>query len=73
MKKEQKELDNIKCDVCGYSNLKGYVQSSGVCHLCGNILDKKTYFKIKLNRKLRLWRDDRHADIQQGINRRNNK
>ena len=50
--------DNIKCEICGYQNHKEYVAYSGVCHLCGNILDPRTYFRYNMNRKLKIWRDD---------------
>lgn len=54
-----KKQDNIKCDICGYYNKKDYVKFSGVCHLCGKILDEKAYFKSQMNKKLRLWRKDK--------------
>lgn len=54
--KEKRVFDNIVCDVCGYQNHKDYVKYSGVCHLCGKILDQKAYFKAQMNKKLRLWR-----------------
>lgn len=54
--KKKRKLDNIKCDVCGYCNHKEYVKYSGVCHLCGKILDDRAYFKQELNKRLRLWR-----------------
>lgn len=53
------KLDNVKCDVCGYQNYRCYVKQSGVCHLCGKILDDKAYFKAQMNKKLRLWRGKR--------------
>ena len=53
---ELKKLDNIKCDVCGYHNHKYFVKYSGVCHLCGKVLDNKAYFKYQLRQRLRLWR-----------------
>ena len=52
---------NIKCDICGYCNHKDYVKYSGVCHLCGKILDDRAYFKQQLNKKLRLWRGKRYG------------
>lgn len=58
-KKWKKELDNIKCDICGYQNHKEYVQYSGVCHGCGKILDDKAYFKQQMNKKMRLWRNEK--------------
>lgn len=58
MKKKEK-LDNIKCDICGYQNHKHYVERSGICHLCGKILDDRAYFKAQMNSKLRLWRNKR--------------
>ena len=59
MKKERKKIDNIKCDVCGYQNHNYYVKESGVCHLCGKILDDKAYFKSQMVAKLRLWKGKR--------------
>jgi len=59
MAKKKEKLDNIKCDVCGYQNHKYFVQQSGVCHLCGKILDDKVYFKAQMNKKLKLWRGKR--------------
>ena len=50
---------NIKCDICGYQNHKRYVDVSGVCHLCGKILDEKAYFKKQMSEKLQLWRKKR--------------
>jgi len=50
---------NIQCEKCGYCNHKEYVQYSGVCHLCGNILDDKAYFKQQMNKKMRLWRGEK--------------
>ena len=59
MKKGKEKLDNIKCDICGYQNHKCYVKYSGVCHLCGKILDDRAYFKAQMNKKLRLWRGEK--------------
>ena len=56
MRKGRKVLKNIKCDVCGYQNHDYFVKQSGVCHLCGKILDDRAYFKAQMNKKLRLWR-----------------
>ena len=56
MKKEHKELDNIKCPNCGYQNHKHFVQYSGQCHLCKKVLDEKAYFKQQMIIKMRLWR-----------------
>lgn len=58
MKKDKFE-ENIKCDICGYQNHKKYVDYSGICHLCGNILDGKAHFRAMMNKKLRIWKDDR--------------
>lgn len=57
--KKTRPIDRIKCDVCGYQNGKDYVKFSGVCHLCGKILDEKAYFKQQLNKKMRLWRGEK--------------
>jgi len=59
MKKHDKPLSRIKCDVCGYYNHVDYVKYSGECHGCGKILDEKAYFKAQMNKKLRLWRNKR--------------
>lgn len=58
-KKHDKPLNRIKCDICGYQNDKNLVKGSGVCHLCGKILDDRAYFKAQMNKKLRLWRGKR--------------
>ncbi len=74
MAKKKKYINrNIKCDICGYQNLPCYVKESGICHLCGKILDERNYFKVKLNRKLKLWKDDRPDEVQKGVNQRCNK
>ena len=57
---KKKGIDNIKCDVCGYQNHRCFVEKSGICHLCGKILDQKVYFKAQMNKKLGLWRKKRH-------------
>ena len=54
-----KKNTNIQCEICKYCNHKEYVVRSGVCHLCGNILDEKAYFKAQMNKRLRLWRNKR--------------
>lgn len=59
MEKQIKPLNNIKCDICGYQNHKDFVKHSGVCHLCGKILDDRAYFKAQMNKKMRLWRGKR--------------
>lgn len=59
VKDKTKPLNRTKCDICGYQNGNEYVKFSGVCHLCGNILDKQAYFKAQLNKKMRLWRGDK--------------
>lgn len=57
--RKQRKLDNIKCDVCGYHNHKEYVNYCGICHGCGKVLNEKVYFRYKMNRKLKIWKDDR--------------
>lgn len=52
---KERKISNIKCDVCGYQNHDYFVKQSGVCHLCGKVLDDKSYFKAQMNKKLRLW------------------
>lgn len=54
--KKKKPNTNVKCDICGYENKKEFLQYSGVCHLCGKILDDRAYFKAQMNKRLRLWR-----------------
>lgn len=58
-KKHDKPLNRTQCDVCGYYNSINLVKGSGVCHLCGKILDGRAYFKAEMNRRLRLWRGKR--------------
>ena len=47
-----KDLNNVICPVCKYQNKKYFLKQSGVCHLCGEILDRKIYFKSKLRRTI---------------------
>ena len=61
-KKKEHINENIQCEKCGYCNHKDFVKYSGVCHLCGNILDDKAYFKQQMIKKMRLWRGQRHKD-----------
>ena len=56
MRQKPRKVNNVKCDVCGYCNNKDYLMYSGICHLCGKILDEKAYFKAQMNKKMRLWR-----------------
>lgn len=56
MKKHKKELDNVKCPNCGYSNLKYNVQKYGTCTGCRQVLDEKARFKHEMYERLRLWR-----------------
>ena len=67
--KKRKRNDNIKCDICGYCNHKEYVSYCGICHGCGKILDDRVHFRYKMNRKLRIWRDDRPDVWEKGNNR----
>lgn len=62
MKKYNKPLPRIKCDICGYQNHKDFVKYSGKCHCCGKILDERAYFKQQMNKKLRLWRNEKFDD-----------
>lgn len=64
---------NIICDVCKYQNNPEYVSYSGVCHGCGKILDGRAYFRLKMNKKLRIWRDERSDDWTKGNNKLYNK
>lgn len=59
MDKNKDHESNVKCDVCGYHNHKSYLKISGVCHLCGKILDERAYFKAQMYKKLRLWKGKR--------------
>ena len=68
-RKREKFGTNIKCDICGYQNHKEFVDKSGVCHLCGKILDDKAYFKAQMNKKLRLWRGAKFKDWNYGKDR----
>ena len=58
-KKKKEPFKAIFCDECGYGNNSDYVKYSGVCHGCGKVLDEKAYFKAQMNKKLRLWRNER--------------
>lgn len=55
-KKHEKPFNRRQCDNCGYYNDNDYLKYSGVCHLCGKILDEKAYFKQKMIKEMRLWR-----------------
>lgn len=57
MKKKHQKINNIKCDICGYCNHRDFVKYSGVCHLCGKVLDPRAKFKADMVKKLRLWRN----------------
>jgi len=45
-----RDLNNVICPVCKYQNKKYFINRAGICHLCGEILDEKIYFKSKLRR-----------------------
>ena len=59
MTEKRKKLNSIKCDTCGYSNHNEYVLYSGICHGCGKVLNGRARFRYIMNRKLKIWRDDR--------------
>ncbi len=60
MPRKKKERFSVTfCDECGYGNNNDFLKFSGVCHGCGKILDEKAYFKAQMNKKMRLWRNDR--------------
>lgn len=51
--KEYKEFMDeryITCDKCGYNNLKKRFEGFGTCLRCNKILDKKTYFKVRMKK-----------------------
>lgn len=58
-KKKDKSEFVVQCDICGYYNQKQYVKYSGVCHCCGKILDDRAYFKQELNKRMKLWRNQK--------------
>ena len=58
-KKKYKELNNVQCPDCKYCNHIEFLKYSGVCHLCGKVLDERAYFKQQMNKKLRLWRKEK--------------
>ena len=53
--KEQFEQSFVICE-CGYNNKKYFVDKSGICNRCGEILDDRAHFKSELNKILRPWR-----------------
>lgn len=61
--------DRIRCDVCGYCNHKDFVKYTGVCHLCGKILDERAYFKQQMIKKMRLWKNMKHTSWKYGKDR----
>ncbi len=38
----------ITCKHCGYNNLKKRFSAFGTCLRCNAIIDKKTYFKVRM-------------------------
>lgn len=53
--KEEFEKQFVICE-CGYNNKKEFVDKSGICNRCGEILDDKAYFKRILGNELHLWK-----------------
>lgn len=55
-----KDLGLIYCDDCGYCNQKEMIAKYGTCRGCNKILDEKAKFKYEMNKKLKLWRNDKN-------------
>lgn len=51
-----RNIKNIKCPDCKYSNHEFNVKRYGTCRLCGKVLDKKAKFNYEMYVKLRRWR-----------------
>lgn len=51
-KEEFIQAHYITCKSCGYNNEKNRLQRYGVCLNCGEPLDDKIYFMIKMQEKL---------------------
>ena len=47
----------VKCEVCGYANLKHNVDLYGTCRGCGKVLDPKAKYKYEMYCRLKLWRN----------------
>lgn len=43
----------VTCEYCGYNNERARFLQFGTCLKCGKVLDKKTYFKIEMLKKLK--------------------
>lgn len=55
------ELENIKCDVCGYQNHRENVDRYGTCKLCGKTLDEKAKYKYEMFCRLKMWRGEKNG------------
>ncbi len=40
----------VTCNKCGYNNRKDRLENYGTCLLCGEIIDKKIYFKVMMRK-----------------------
>lgn len=49
-KKEFMDELFVTCDKCGYNNLKKRFSNFGCCLGCGEVLDKKSYFKFMMRK-----------------------
>lgn len=56
MGRDKTYKDGLKCEKCGYYNLKHNWQHYGTCRRCGSVIDEKAKFKYEMYTKLRLWR-----------------
>jgi hypothetical protein len=58
--KSAKDLGLIYCDKCGYCNRVEMISKYGTCRGCLAVLDEKAKFKYEMNKKLRLWKNDKN-------------
>lgn len=49
-KKEFMEELYVTCNKCGYNNKKKRLENYGTCLLCGEVIDKKSYFKVMMKK-----------------------
>lgn len=42
----------VTCKYCGYNNFKKRLENFGTCLRCGEIIDERSYFKVKLGGKI---------------------
>ena len=55
-----KGLGLIYCEDCGYCNRVEMIAKYGTCRGCNKVLDDKAKFKYEMNKKLKLWKNDRN-------------